>query len=65
MVHKKLGVILILREMFAQQHKFRYESSTLILYKELSSRIFQSQWVSESVSQASVTPVQISTFCNI
>ena len=39
----------------------RYESSTLILYKELSSSIFQSL----SVSQASVTPDQISTFCNI
>ena len=36
----------------------RYESSTLILYKELSSPIFQS-------CQASVTPVQISTLCNI
>ena len=47
----------------------RYESSTLILYKELSSSIIQSlsvsQWVSEWVRQASVTPVQISTFCNI
>ena len=42
----------------------RYESSTLILYKELSSPIFQ-MWVSQSVCQASVTPVQISTFCNI
>ena len=41
--------------------KLRCESSTLILYKELSSTIFQSL----SVSQASVTPVQISTFCNI
>ena len=40
----------------------RYESSTLILYKELSSTIFQS---CQSVSQASVTPVQISTFCNV
>ena len=40
----------------------RYESSTLILYKELSSTIFQSR---ESVSQTSVTPVQISTLCNI
>ena len=40
----------------------RYESSTLILYKELSSPIFQSCL---SVSQASVTPVQISTLCNI
>ena len=40
----------------------RYESSTLILYKELSSSIFQS---CQSVSEASVTPVQISTFCNI
>ena len=36
----------------------RYESSTLILYKELSSPIFQSR---QSVSEASVTPVQIST----
>ena len=42
----------------------RYESSTLILYKELSSPIFQ-MWVSQSVCQASVTPVQISTFCNV
>ena len=40
----------------------RYESSTLILYKELSSSIFQS---CQSVSQASVTPVQISTLFNI
>ena len=32
----------------------RYESSTLILYKELSSSIFQSLSVSERVSQASV-----------
>ena len=40
----------------------RYESSTLILYKELSSPIFQSR---QSVSEASVTPVQISTLCNI
>ena len=39
----------------------RYESSTLILYKELSSTIFQS---CQSVSQASITPVQISTLCN-
>ena len=39
----------------------RYESSTLILCKELSSPIFQSL----SVRQASVTPVQISTLCNI
>ena len=31
--------------------------STLMLYKELSSTIFQSLSVSESVSQASVTPV--------
>ena len=42
--------------------ELRYESSTLILYKELSSPIFQSCL---SVSQASVTPVQISTLCNI
>ena len=40
----------------------RYESSTLILFKELSSSIFQS---CQSVSEASVTPVQISTLCNI
>ena len=40
----------------------RYESSTLILYKELSITIFQS---CESVSQALVTPFQISTLCNI
>ena len=33
--------------------KLRYESSTLILYKELSSPIFQSLWV----SKASVTPL--------
>ena len=39
----------------------RYESSTLILYKELSSPIFQSL----SVSQASVTPVHISTLFNM
>ena len=37
--------------------KLRYESSTLIFYKELSSSIFQSLSVSQSVSQASVTPV--------
>ena len=44
----------------------RYESSTLILYKELSSPIFQScHSVSESVRKASVTPVQISILCNI
>ena len=43
----------------------RYESSTVIHYKELSSPIFQSLWVSQSVSQASVTPHQISTLCNI
>ena len=36
--------------------KLRYESSILVLYKELSSPIFQSQWV----SKASVTPDQIS-----
>ena len=42
----------------------RYESSTLILFKELSSPIF-TLWVCQSVCQASVTPVQISTFCNI
>ena len=41
--------------------KFRYESSTLIFYKELSSSIFQSL----SVSQASVTPDQITTSFNI
>ena len=41
--------------------ELRYESSTLILYKELSSTIFQSL----SVRQGSVTPVQISTLCNI
>ena len=32
----------------------RYESSALILYKELSSSIFQSLWVSEWVSGESV-----------
>ena len=37
--------------------KLRYESFTLILYKELSSSIFQSLSVSESVCKASVTPV--------
>ena len=37
----------------------RYESSTLILYKKLSSSIFQSL----SVSKSLVTPNQISTFC--
>ena len=42
----------------------RFESSTLILCKELSSTIFQ-LWVSQSVSEACVTPIQISTFCNI
>ena len=39
----------------------RYESSTLILYKKLSSSIFQSL----SVSKSLVTPNQISTLCNI
>ena len=43
----------------------RYMSSTLILYKELSSTIFQSLSVSESVSNASVTPVQIFILLNI
>ena len=44
----------------------RYESSSLILYKKLSSSIFQSLSVSESViSNASVTSVQISTLSNI
>ena len=38
----------------------RYESSTLILYKELSSSIFQS---CQSVSKALVTPEQISSLC--
>ena len=42
----------------------RYESSTLIHHKELSSPIFQSLWVSQSVSQASATPVQ-SPLCAI
>ena len=42
--------------------ELRYESSTLLLFKELSSTIFQS---CQSVSEASVTPVQISTLCNI
>ena len=36
-----------------------------ILYKELSSPIFQSLSVNQSVRKASVTLVQISTFCNI
>ena len=39
----------------------RYESSTLKLYTELSSSIFQSLWV----GKASATPVQISTLFNI
>ena len=44
----------------------RYESSSLKLYKELSSSIFQNcQSVSQSVCQACVTPFQISTLCNI
>ena len=43
--------------------KLRYESSTLILYKELSSSIFKV--VSQRVSEASVIPDQISTLCNI
>ena len=45
----------------------RYESSTLIIFKELSSSIFQSLWVSQSVSQSGIgtTPDQISTLCNI
>ena len=43
----------------------RYKSSNLILYKELSSSIFQSLSVSEGVRKASVTPVQISTLFNI
>ena len=42
--------------------KLRYESSTLILYEELSNSIFQS---CQLVSEASVTPVQISTVCNV
>ena len=42
-----------------EYHSLRYESSTLILYKELSSPIFQS---CQSVCQACVTPFQISTF---
>ena len=33
-------------------YKMRYESSTLILYKELSSPIFQSLWVTPSVRHA-------------
>ena len=37
-------------------HNLRYESSTLILYKELSSSIFQSLSVTKSVSQALVAP---------
>ena len=45
-------------QIFCLEQKLRYESSTIILCKELSSPIFQSLWV----SQASVTPVQISTF---
>ena len=38
-----------------------YERSTPILYKEVSSTIFQSL----SVRKASVTPVQVSSLCNI
>ena len=53
--------VTFLREGFRKKWKLRYESSTLILYKELSSSIFQSLWV----SQASVTPVEISTLFNI
>ena len=51
-----------------QSLQLRYECHTLqgaILYKELSSPIFQSLSVSQSVRKASVTPVQISTLCNI
>ena len=55
-------VALSLMKIFAAEKELRYESSTLILYKELSSPIFQS---CQSVSEASVTPVQISTLCNI
>ena len=45
----------------------RYESSILILYKELSSSIhlFQSLSASQSVRKSSVIPVQISTLFNI
>ena len=39
----------------------RYESSTLLLYKELSSSFKVCQWV----RKPSVTPDQISTKCNI
>ena len=57
---------MMMKMMMVMMYLLRYESSTLILYKELSSSIFQScQSVSQSVCQASVTPVQISTFCNI
>ena len=47
---------------FAIYFVLRYESSTLILYKELTSPIFQS---CQSVRKASVIPVQISTLCDI
>ena len=43
------------------QSLLRYESSTLILCKELSSTIFQSLSVRPSVRKACVTPFQIST----
>ena len=65
--HKTLTVP-ILDTLFILQSpwwKLRYESSTLILYKELSSTVFQSLSVSEWVRKASVTPVQISTLFNI
>ena len=54
---KKISAII---KLGGQNEQLRYESSTLILCKELSSTIF-ALWV----CQASVTPVQISTFCNI
>ena len=51
----------IIKSFYCTLAILRYESSTLTLYKELSSSIFQSQ----SVCQACVTPFQISTLCNI
>ena len=40
--------ILLCLSVFSLAFELRYESSTLILYKELSSSIFQSLWVSQS-----------------
>ena len=40
----------------------RYETSTLIIYEELSSSLFFLKFVSESVSETSVSPGQMCTF---